>query len=1567
MNNYSINQNTKVYIPTTQQTFSPQKSDKKPDIEEEKVRTVALPSLATPPISEKSLPEQIFLKKEIPSADELENARKYGNKAANLLKLRSICESLREERINVEIPEFQALSHDTVLEYLEIIYPKFQKHWAEFVSLQKKAKDKGIEGLSPKAKAQLDKIQENIQDAFSSKKKLKMIEEHIKTFLDKADGLIMVRSTGREDSDELALAGGNESVAGVARDTKAVLHAMGTVVASYFSEQSFTQRILAHQDITQDPFMPVLLQTMIGEKPDTEKPADEILCCGVGYTRELGGETPDLTVIEAAYGHNEGVVNSLIPTDTYYIYSDGMSHEIIPPKPERLVAHPTSTGKANFVMVDNPSEIARKPALNSERQQQLQIICKSIHDTYGKPMDIEWLYDPAKKTFYIVQARPLVKRQTSDVSLKPSITDESYLQKKGTIYSGEMIVHHIGETVVLTKPEEVIVSTDLNKALQIYLQKERECKLTATKNPVKAIVVEKMGSALSHPACVFRENDIPVICSKGFENSNLKKGTIGLVDAQRGFVAQLSDPTFEKQSSAEVQKELLNKEIIKEGWFKHPLPAIESLKDVEISADYLKELYDSLELKDYTASYKNNIKNFSLTALMDAMTSGNIEKGDQAVKDLIVLLYSVVSSLSQDKHLGSNLLLTRTKSILLNAMIIGKDYLKRSDPMQRLHAAKRLEAVLEQEASLRVLNSDSLRAILEEKKGSKAIDLPQTKLDSFTLKILKHLEKYYLTRLEKGTQENKTTLIENLSSPMTENELYTCLMTYNTVKVLAFSKEAQENWKSFTDSIISSHSRIANRLLLQVIQDVENLGILGEWINDQFLASYQKEKDPILLLNMLVLDIKSVRDFQNELISFNKDVEFWNNNMRVFEDPSTFDQKFEKLGLEVVQKLFQLSQKFPKLNLNPFQKRIFLQSILKGVDVYDKCIKTMRGAPSANITQKVEHFKTMLEPYAILMNMWLNAIPEGTFNSWYRNIAETNNQDLEEYREKIVNTLMDALDEIEDDSEAQLLPRDDFNVQAKCVNSGVLFDFEDQDYTLEELFQIYHQNTLAGIASNKESIPNERLPQTLQPLLETIEGLHQEISYGEGQFLIQAEKLNQEIHFPLITITYNIPVKYHSVVIQITYDCVKQEANLQFNMLGHNLNNRMDINARSIWIQSTLQKLPFKDFPAYDPISHTLNFSWQFSEKMLQNPLDGVKNILFKAIDDSLKGNFGSISIPNLKEMEKLQPEIWDYICNNPQGLLVMLKHFYNEGKSFEMVMYMIQNTPDKVGPLLSQLGVPFAETDEKDFFKPLSKGLVDYISRDKSNARLDIARIQYGNGIVYSKKNPVNAARRIIIELVKSPNNNIQLTQEFWKDVLENKEALLYNPLDKIEDRAFYPLLINHLVDYLINTKNYDELLACAKFLMENQQLEGLVTIYYAIESLEKTDEKFAMQANEILHLIQANAVTAAPSTKDAFKQAHEIRSINQAEFDDKVIITDTILNDKYFYGRVKEVILDKKKTGIGSIVVLFGKDGLEEIVLPIDHVRLLKPKPTTGITATLNEDLEKTAHKISFEKKKK
>lgn len=1478
----------------------------------------------------------------------------YGNKASNLSRLQSTCKSLKKESgIDVSIPPFQALSHQQIFDILLHVYPSFQEDWKKFIDLQKEAQEEG--GLTLKSKEQLQLIGESIERAFEQPDSnfTKSLSKEIKSFLKKNQGLLMVRSSGREDSDELSLAGGNESVAGVKPEINSILKAIGTVVASYFSVQSFSQRALAKQDLMADPFMPVFLQTMVGEKSYSQSKAEELFCCGVGYTKELGGETPHLTVIEASYGHNTGVVESTQASDTYYIYPDGTNHEIIPHKPSRLVASATNNGKTVFIKKDNPSTAASKAVLNLKLQSKLQQICKKIQDVYGKPMDIEWLYDPNLHQFYIVQARPLVKKQGSTTS-QPTTTNLAYLKDHASLYRGQMIVHRNGETIVITKPSEVIYKKNLNAALNEFLLIEEQSKNNLVLNPTQVVIVQQMGNALSHPACVFRESEIPVICCPDYDPANLSKDQIMLIDTQRSLLACLPKTPL-LNSSANLHEELQKNGIIKQGWYKHPIPAVESLKQMDISKKYLKDLYKSLGLDKHKTS-SNSLEKYSLTELMESLASKDLAVGDQAVKDLIVLLYSVVKQLHHSQgSFKTEILLARAKTILLNAMFIAKDYLKRTNTMQRLHATKRLEALIYQPASADPLHTDSIQAIFQEVKLARALNKPdQQNLSTNELNNLVTLEKHYLSLLSKASSSKKNSLLTNLSNPMKEDELLTCLMVYASTKKTVIAEQTRSQWEHFTQKIASTHSRIANRLLIDAIQEMEKTGILSEWLNDAFIKYAEKEKDPILLLKLVIADTKKIKKFYQENKLLLQDLDYWTNNTHLFEDPNLFNDLWPKFKIDIIDKVQQISQRLHFKDA--LEKSLTLKHILKAVDIFDQSIKYLRGSPKGKVKMKVERFNMMLQPYATLMSTWYNMIPQATYDAWYKNIATSSHLDLMKYKKDKLDLLIQGFSRIDDFTKQQLYPHPEFNVQAHCVSSAVDVSLSNKEFTLEEYFQIFHQNLLACIACHQQTLTPAQLPEELSHVIEQIEGIDKEITYANEKLTIKPSKISQTITYPLIVTTYNLPIKYHSALITITYNLSNNETEIQFNMFGHNMGNRMNALNEAVIVNSIIQKLNFNITPDYDSQTQTLNFSWKFSkEGISKQQLKGMEEILTIAIEDSLKGNFGTIISPTLKQMEEKQPDVWLHIANHPHVLQPLLNQVNYLSKAFEIILHTIHTKPYDSLPLLNFLGLQVPVTNSNNFNQLLVTSFIQNLLDKKNDDELLFKEFEFNRMINNVDVKPKSLDKRLLFEMLNS--NNKEFNEQFWSQVLTHKECLLAPDDTSFKESELYLYFCKKLIDYLKSNQKIEELINCAQFLIDQKQYLPLYAFY---DALKDSKENNSPSIKQLLNIAKKQGSIGTPTTQKKFLEAKQIKSTEDLEYGMNVIIR---MNENYTHATFAGLNVDKKgKTMIK--VRCGGDDGIDGIILYPEDVHLFTSEPK--VTQSISPEVEKTSVKIKQIKKK-
>lgn len=236
----------------------------------------------------------------------------------------------------------------------------------------------------------------------------------------------MVRSTGEEDTTEMANAGGNETVVNVSRGEASVWRAMKQVILSYFSEKTTEQKNMTEGYKKEKRlFMPVLLQEMIGE-PYKNRDSKKIPVSGVLFSqdpemtifnKERGEfDYPGILKIDSTYGHGEAVVNGLLPCDSYIVamYEEyNLTYPNFVKKIKRLA--PTTIGLKERV---NPAELVKAPSLSKEAIDSLTNFSKYLEKNYGYPVDVEFVV--SGDSINIVQCRPIVFNK----NVKPTYIDK---------------------------------------------------------------------------------------------------------------------------------------------------------------------------------------------------------------------------------------------------------------------------------------------------------------------------------------------------------------------------------------------------------------------------------------------------------------------------------------------------------------------------------------------------------------------------------------------------------------------------------------------------------------------------------------------------------------------------------------------------------------------------------------------------------------------------------------------------------------------------------------------------------------------------------------------------------------------------------------------------------------------------------------------------------------------------------------------------------------------------------------------------------------------------------------
>lgn len=705
------------------------------------------------------------------------NGSLYGNKSANLMELDEISKHVNNKAIRVQVPEIFPLSDEFIRSHLDkyAVSGWFSGYdwsalWQEFVTLQ------GTNTvLTEDAKSKLQLLRDTITTIFSRYP----IEGVIEQIQLPPDTLFMVRSTGEEDTVEVANPGGNKSVAAVGLDRVSMSRAIGVVVASYLSEKSLTQRLLSGDDISKPSFMPVLIQRMIGEKLNQNN-RNDIVISGVMYANR------DHVSLDVAPGFGELIVNSKGAFDTYEMNTaTGIVHAQIHQKDERMVPVETEelneigSKKRKLIFKDNPNDVKTQPSLTQIDAKAIMELGKEIADHYEMPMDIEFAYDPQQKTLCLLQARPIP--QNKKVKNVPSaIAPDQWLEllKDDSVKRLKCDVASKGHNaaIVISHNNEVIAEKEVGDALKRYL------KDSSQQNTVRAVVVQNEAPASSHEVAFFHSQGIPVLHVadqlSAFEEM-IKAGVdiAVVIDPQRQVILDMSRKV---NNHHDAEQELKKRKIIVNGLYFSSASSDATMMvfDYEISAAVKTLLTMYLSCNDQV-----NIKNAYTQLLqcieqIETVTAGDKNEAAFAALRKAAVLFKKLgtSQRAKNKSTPHAALFQRAMLSIAEIHFFLEDYSKQV--LDQDTNITKLQYVLDAAAKLKGLVmspgkaglfSDSIRQIAENNKATQGVS---TQAAGKNLEYLREFLKFSNHAFKKNIRSDWGVFATSCSSsPYTRNLL----------------------------------------------------------------------------------------------------------------------------------------------------------------------------------------------------------------------------------------------------------------------------------------------------------------------------------------------------------------------------------------------------------------------------------------------------------------------------------------------------------------------------------------------------------------------------------------------------------------------------------------------------------------------------------------------------------------------------------------------------------------------------------------------------------------------------
>ena len=197
---------------------------------------------------------------------------------------------------------------------------------------------------------------------------------------------VAVRSSAvTEDGAEHSFAGMYESVLGV-RDVESLRKAIARCRASASSA-----RIRSYLETHGLPASPVAVIIQVMVEGDAS---------GVMFTRDP--TDPDRTLISAAWGLGEGVVQGSVPCDTYRVEEDGGLEVWLADKDTAI-----SLVDDAPAAVPVPAGMAEEPALSDAQVRTLAATGRKLEEALGGPQDVEWTR--CGDQLVLLQARPVTQ------------------------------------------------------------------------------------------------------------------------------------------------------------------------------------------------------------------------------------------------------------------------------------------------------------------------------------------------------------------------------------------------------------------------------------------------------------------------------------------------------------------------------------------------------------------------------------------------------------------------------------------------------------------------------------------------------------------------------------------------------------------------------------------------------------------------------------------------------------------------------------------------------------------------------------------------------------------------------------------------------------------------------------------------------------------------------------------------------------------------------------------------------------------------------------------------------
>ncbi|MGB3402521.1 MAG: phosphoenolpyruvate synthase [Microcoleaceae cyanobacterium] len=345
---------------------------------------------------------------------------------------------------------------------------------------------------------------------------------------------VAVRSSATaEDLPDASFAGQQDTYLNI-RGIEAVIEQTHRCFASIFTDRAISYRTIHGFDHF-EVALSVGIQKMV---------RSDLATSGVMFSIDTETGFRNATLITAAYGLGENVVQGSVNPDEYLVFKPTLREGFQPILDKRLGSKAVKMVYHRNSFTENievPLSQQQQFALTDEEILQLAKWAIIIEDHYSKvrgcfsPMDIEWAKDGITEELFIVQARPeTVQSQKSQQILQQYKLQDS----SNVLISGRAVGDRIGQGNV-----RVILETeDINQFQpgEVLVTQRTDPDWEPIMKQASAIVTDS-GGRTCHAAIIARELGIPAVVGCKTATEALKTGqdvTVSCAEGDEGKVYQ---------------------------------------------------------------------------------------------------------------------------------------------------------------------------------------------------------------------------------------------------------------------------------------------------------------------------------------------------------------------------------------------------------------------------------------------------------------------------------------------------------------------------------------------------------------------------------------------------------------------------------------------------------------------------------------------------------------------------------------------------------------------------------------------------------------------------------------------------------------------------------------------------------------------------------------------------------------------------------------------------------------------------------------------------------------------